>query len=367
MVGTLAPGRGLLAAAVTLALTAAAPVELPFDRVTLDGNATPREHLEAIARQTGVRFAGLEALRRRPRRPLQIDGRLHEALDAAAAAHGLLLTRSGPYDYLVTILPSPPPALPAAESGELRAELLQVADEPADELLRRPRRWSAVVRLTGPPEALATVYGLDLADCELVCDRGTRHPALAARAPETDAATWRLERPVAIAFEPPPARCRRLALRLALVRFESVRWHRVELAPEVGASIVDGALRLTVGEPRRSGDRWHLSLVAALDELTVGDEAPWLEAAMRGPAGQPLRPVTLSASRLRAEDDRSRWEHRMTFALPAGAEPGALLLAVAERRGPWRREVLVIDDVIVSAEPPPVLGPEPPAHGARRS
>lgn len=305
----------------------------------LTGNLTVAAALDEVSRQTGVRFAGRE---RWPddAAELTVSAPLEPVLATLADRFGLLFTPLGLYDFLV--VPAPgyrPRPLTTTMLGEVTAAVtaLEYGDQPDD----GEAPLVATLQLQAPSAiARAALADLDPDSLRLFAG-GEPQPLRVAAYRRPEAMARRLGQGWELPFEPPPADGQYAEIRGAFWRYQEVAPLRFELPARRDETATQEDSNVTVTEVALLGTvpRLEMTLTRA---GSLGEELPWVDLAVRGDDGRPLRPAELSLLELElppgeGEELRRTTRIRALFPPDTAVDGRTCELTWLRRFRPWDR------------------------------
>jgi hypothetical protein len=331
---------------------------------TVTGSLTAAEALARVTAQTGYRIGGLGTLGS-TRQDYDVIGPVPSAVRAIAAQSGLVLARTGPYDWLALPRPEIPPPPPPSQDLEALRLLVRGAHYPVragTNQLDEPLRLVVELDLEAPSDLdAAWLSGLDSTSLRLRCDEGESPALLEAVYRPAESPRMRLGQLASLPFGMPDPAATSAVLSGDLLLFEVLQPVGFQIAPDAVGSVVEAAeLRLRVIAAETVGERWRVEL-GLRRPLVLGDPTPWLDAAVRTDRGTILRPRELlvreaatprDAGQAPPDDDRPA-EHlaRIDFVVPVGERVARLDLVVAQRQRPWRRAPFEIAGIPLPAAP----------------
>ena len=359
--------RAALSLVLLLLSSLASPGQALFQQVRLQGNFPVGDALQQIAAQTGVRFTGLAGLTAAAPVAWNLDRLLPAALREVATRGRVLLTRTGLYDYLVRPQPEIPPTPgPAAEVGGLTVRVYgrpHYPFGPDGQSYAVPQRLVVDLHLEADDElAVAAVQRYDVTSLKLVGARGSEQPVLTTLLRPSDPRRRRMGFGISLPFGPPDDTTRTVTLQGDLWRYQQVEPLGFEIdVAAVGDHVDRGGLTLSFLKASPTGMGWVFDL-ALTRPVTLGEDEPWLEAAVRGEDRRLYRPSDITFSPLaetparpaKETDDAPADERvstlcRLIVPLPEQVKPARLHLQWVQRRRPWDKVSFTIPNIELPA------------------
>ncbi len=315
--------------------------------ITIRGEHTAAAALAACAAQSGHRIGGLANLGPAAH-GFDLAGDAPGAIRAVAEQSGVVVVRTGEWDWLALPRPElPPPPPPTADLAPLRL-VLRGAHYPVKsgtDQLDQPLRLVLELDFeTSSDLAAAWLSGLDASSLRLRCDVGDEPRLLEQAYRPFDARRLRLGQLASLPFSLPAAEATSAVLSGELLCFEARQPVSFQIAPDaVGAEVTEAELQLRVLSAEPTGTAWRLT-VGLRRPLVLGDPLPWLDALLTTTAGTRVRPRELvvreamtDREAAAADDAPAEQIARLDFSLPAGERVARVDLHVAKRHRPWRR------------------------------
>jgi len=329
--------------------------------VTIRGEQTAADALNACAAQSGHRIGGLAALGR-TRHAYELTGATPQVIRDIADQSGVVVVRTGFWDWLAVPQPElPPPPPPTVEADPVRL-ILRGAHYPVkagtNELDRPLRLVLELDYHTASDLDSAWLSGLDATSLRLRCDAGDEPELLSDVYRPIDNRRLRLGNLASLPFSLPAAEASSAVLTGDLLCFEERIPVGFAIQPDaVGSRVTESEIELRVISAEAVGGGWRLT-IGFRRPLVLGDPVPWLDALLTTSRGTLVRPRDMAIReailpRDEASDDDLSAEQiaRIDFGLPAGETVDHVDLQIAKRQRPWRRVPFELGPVALPQSP----------------
>ena len=331
---------------------------------TIRGSLTAAAALAQVAAQTGHRIGGLAALGG-GQQTFDVSDPAPGAIRAIAAQSGVIVARTGLYDWLALPAPQvPPPAPPEQQVDALRL-LVRGAHYPVKagtNQLDTPLRLVVELDVEAASDRdLASLSSLDPTSLQLHCDAGDDPLLLQDLYRPAVTQRQRMGQLGSLPFAMPDPGATTAALVGELWLFEALQPVGFQIQPDaVGSEVEADEIRLRVIQAGMLGGRWRVEL-GIRRPLVLGDPVPWIDAAVVTEQQTVVRPrelvvreavVPRAAGEAPPEDDHPAEQvARLDFALAEGDQVQHLDLEIAKRQRPWRRVPFRIDGIALPDSP----------------